>query len=177
MTAAQKTKQITARERHSKTQWVPSLCGLMAITPQHEWVNANSWSLAHADVLTKAECEALRQAYLRGATGSLLIGLRETLRIVTTMLPVVSTQDAAARQTVRAATKLKAMRCNGYVLARKRAFTVPGSSSRLRLALIIREHCSTHLAEKIIWLDEAGQAYAFDSGLSDAATQALERIL
>ena len=126
-------------------------------------------------VLTQAECEALRQAYLRGAKGSVLIGLSGARRVVTTLLPRADAQEAAIRQMTRAAMKLKAMNCDGYVYATQVSFPVPDSYPKL--ALIVRERQATHRLGKIVWLDAPQQPYAFEDGVSEAVTQLLDLIL
>ncbi len=100
--------------------------------------------------LTEDEIEALRHGYKAGATGSVLLGLWGSSRLVTVMLPAQPRLETAVAQMARAAERLKAIRCNGYVYVRparlRRSepsvdfpFTDGGESTWL-LAMVIDEN-------------------------------------
>lgn len=74
-------------------------------------------------VLTDQEIDELRHAYQKGATGSVLIGLKGRTRMLTLHLPHQRTQQSADQQKTRIIAQLKSIGSDGFILiqvARKR---------------------------------------------------------
>lgn len=120
---------------------------------------------------TAAELETLRAAFAHGAKGSLLVGLRRRRRLLTALLPPQPTQDAAALQMLRAAARLRALRCDGYLHARRARL-----SGTPPLWVVVEERVEGIATQRLLPV-EGGAPHPTVRGerrLRDRVTQALE---
>lgn len=68
---------------------------------------------------TPAEISALARAYLAGAHGEVLVGMRQRARLLTLHLPAQPTAQAATVQMGRIAARLRSLGCDGWLHARR----------------------------------------------------------
>ena len=128
---------------------------------------------------TAAELEALRAAFTRGAKGSLLVGLRRRRRLLTALLPPQTTEAAAALQAGRAAARLRALRCDGYLHARRVRLSTTRPPGQVVEGLVVEERVGDAQAQRVVPLDRFDGIAAFrtvspEHRLRDRVSLALE---
>ena len=82
---------------------------------------------------TDAELTALHKSFRDGARGSVMIAVRQNARILTFALPPTRSEEGAVRQMRDVAKRLKAIRSDGWLLARRAMVPRPSLSSSRRI--------------------------------------------
>ena len=81
-------------------------------------------------LLTEEELDAIRQAYLDGCRGEILIGLRGEERVVTMLLPAQPNHGSATDQLNRVTNELEKLGCNGFIHVQKVLLGAPKARAK-----------------------------------------------
>ena len=125
--------------------------------------------------LSASEIERLRAAYAAGATGHLLMGLRQQTRLLTVMIPVQDNQALMAHKMERYAARLRALRCDGYIHVRR--VRLRRSAQEAIAAMLIEQSLLRPYRQQYIELDTGKNASGWlqDNRIEDAVSHALRR--
>jgi len=125
--------------------------------------------------LAVTEIERLRAAYCAGATGHLLVGLRQERRLLTVMVPVQDNQALMAHKMERYAARLRALRCDGYIHVRR--VRLRRSSQEAIAAMLIEQSLLRQHRQQFVVLDTGKNASGWlqDNRIEDAVSHALRR--
>ena len=125
--------------------------------------------------LSVTEIERLRAAYCAGATGHLLVGLRQQTRLLTVMIPVQDNQALMAHTMKGYAARLRALRCDGYIHVRR--VRLRHSSQKAIAAMLMEQFLLRQYSQQCIELDSQKPASGWlqDNLLEDAVSHALRR--
>ena len=148
---------------------------LLPALPEHSSIRATG-------PLTKGEIEGLRRAYVEGASGAVLIGMRSQTRVLTMQLPSRQTEQAAATLMERVAPKLRAMGCDGWLYARRvRLRNSPdnGREDALLVDEALVEDSRHQRQQRLVSLSNPARRWRLESDncLNDAVSGALCRVL
>ena len=117
-----------------------------APTNQRKKTNSNDISAPHG-VLTETEIEDIRQAYIDGCTGGLMIGLNGEQRLLTTLLPPQSDADSATRQIRQVAAGIRKVGCDGYIYVRR--VRLSANTEAPVIVLVVDEHTTASYRQVI----------------------------
>ena len=124
--------------------------------------------------LSVTEIETLRAAYSAGATGHLLVGLRQERRLLTVMVPVQSTEALMAHKMEGYAARLQALRCDGYIHVR--CVRLRHSSHPTISAMLIEQYLLLQHRQQFVELNANKNASGWlqNAALQDAISQVLQ---
>ena len=125
--------------------------------------------------LSVTEIDRLRAAYRAGATGHLLVGLRQQTRLLTVMIPVQDNQALMAHKMERYAARLRALRCDGYIHVRR--IRLRRSAQEAMTAMLIDQSLLRQHRQQFVVLDTGSPASGWlqDNPIQDAVSHALRR--
>jgi len=125
--------------------------------------------------LSIAEIETLRAAYSAGATGHLLVGLRQQTRLLTVMVPAQASEAQIAHRMEGYAARLRALRCDGYIHVRR--IRLRRSAQEAMTAMLIEQYLLRQHRQQFIELDTGSPASGWlrDNPMQDAVSHALRR--
>ena len=125
--------------------------------------------------LSVTEIERLRAAYRAGATGHLLVGLRQQTRLLTVMIPVQHSEALMAHRMEGYATRLRALHCDGYIHVRR--IRLHHSSQEAMAAMLIEQSLLRQYRQQLIELDTGKPVSRWfqDNLIEDAVSQTLRR--
>lgn len=125
--------------------------------------------------LSVTEIETLRAAYAAGATGHLLIGLRQQTRLLTVMVPVQDSEAQMAHRMETYAARLRALWCDGYIHVRR--VRLRRSSHDMIAAMLMEQYLVCQCRQQFIELGTKKNASGWlqDNPVQDAVSHALQR--
>ena len=137
---------------------------------------ASSASARPQGRLSEPDIAMLCAAYASGATGELLIGLRQRVRVCTVMLPMQPNEQLAVAQMQRAGRQLRALRCDGRLYARRARLL--GDAGKSHDALVIDSLEKGSRDQQVLLLDGTARRWRLrEHFLEDAVTHTLSNIV
>ena len=169
-------KPIKQRTARSRSALLPASKREARTEPTMERQNAAEVPLSRQQgSLSVTEIETLRTAYAAGATGHLLVGLRQQIRLLTVMVPAQASEAQMAHRIEGYATRLRALRCDEYIHVRR--VRLRRSSQEVIAAMLIEQYLLRQQRQQFVELGTKRNASGWlqDNPVQDAVSQALQR--